>query len=1447
MALGTFHRAVGSWFTRTLGEPTAPQERAWPAIQARQDVLIAAPTGSGKTLAAFLAILDELYEEGLERPLPDATRVLYVSPLRALSNDIHQNLEAPLAGIRAELRALGLPDVELRTAVRTGDTSPKERAAIGKVPPHVLVTTPESLYLLLGSESGRRTLSTVDTVIVDEIHALVGNKRGSHLALSLARLQALCKKPLRRIGLSATQRPLSEVAKFLVGSDRLLADGTPACTIVDEGHRRALDLALELPRSPLEAVMSAEVWDEVHERLCELIAQHKTTLVFVNTRRMAERLTAALTERLGEGKVTSHHGSLAAPLRLHAEERLKRGELSALVATASLELGIDIGAVDLVCQIGSTRAIATFLQRVGRSGHHKLLTPKGRLFPLSRDELSECAALVRAVREGDLDAVEIPTAPLDILAQQLVAASAFDDFAADELYALVRRAYPYRDLTRQRFDEVVRMLADGFSTRRGRRGAHLHHDPVNERIRGKKGARLAALMSGGAIPDNADYAVVLEPTGAIIGTLNEDFAIESMPGDIFLLGNNSWQITRVENGRVRVADAAGQPPTIPFWLGEAPGRTRELSAAVSRLRQELDAALPDVPAAVTLLRQKVGVDEAAAEQLATYHAAIKHVLGVLPTASTIVAERFFDESGGMQLVLHAPLGSRINRAFGLALRKCFCRTFNFELQAAATEDAIVLSLGAQHSFPLEDVFRFLSPQSVRDILVQALLAAPMFQTRWRWNASRSLALLRRRGGKPTPPAILRMEAEDLVAAVFPEQLACAENIVGDREVPDHPLVNQTIDDCLHEAMDLPGLVAVLEGIRGGSIRTVARDLPEPSPLAHEILSARPYAFLDDAPLEERRTRAVYTRRVLEPEAARELGALDAGAIERVRHDVFPRATSPDEAYDALAQLGVATPAEVEPFAEHLAPLAAEGRATRATLRHGQVVWVAAERLPELQLLHPQAMLQPALQLPERLLARAPKDADLALRELVRGRLEVSGPLTAAKLAGLFGVDESSAMGALLALEAEGFVLRGAFTREAEGLEWCERRVLARIHRLTVNRLRAEIEPVPVSDFLRFLTAWQRLAPGYRARGPEGLRAVLEQLDGFHCPAGAWESEVLPARVEDYEPAWLDQLCLSGQVGWGRLAETGGDESPGRSSRGAVRQSPVALFLRDHLGVHAHGRAEKSAGPEATRLLAALDRRGASFASELGKASGLLPAQLDAALGELVALGAITSDAFTGLRGLLTPERGTRGRHARLRPPRQASLAYAGRWSRLRPEPLEPEADPAAVLEAKARVLLRRYGVLCRAVLLRERDAPPWRDLARTLRRLEARGELRGGHFVAGLGGEHFALPEAVGLLRSLRREPGPGALVTLSAADPLNLTGILGPGARVPAQLKNRVLLRDGVPVAALEAGRLSVLVEGVVSQAAIEAALSGAKARVRPSGHEPRLRRLTRPPLASR
>ncbi|MBI1731189.1 MAG: DEAD/DEAH box helicase [Gammaproteobacteria bacterium] len=1437
-----FHPAIRNWFAATFSGPTPAQAEAWPAIQSGRHTLIAAPTGSGKTLAAFLAALDGLVREGLERGLPDQTQVLYVSPLRALSNDIEKNLRAPLCGIADELNALGLPPVPIRVMVRTGDTTTTERNRMRREPPHVLVTTPESLFILLTSQSGRDMLRTVRTVIVDEIHALAGNKRGSHLALSLERLEALIVEGVgleaptpgrspTRIGLSATQRPLETVAQFLIGGATQNGVGarapTPSeinCTIVDCGHVRRRDLALELPDSPLEAVMATEVWTEVHDRLAQLVREHRTTLIFTNTRRMAERLARHLGERLGDENVTSHHGSLAREHRLDAEQRLKGGKLQALVATASLELGIDIGDVDLVCQVGSPRGIAVLLQRVGRSGHFLGGTPKGRLFPLTRDELLECTALLDAVRRDELDELRIPPGHLDVLAQQIVAEAACRDWSEDDLFHLCKGAFPYRGLPRTEFDAVLAMLGDGFSTRRGRRSRYVQRDAVNGIVRGRPGARLTAVTNAGAIPDQFDYDVLLEPDGHLVGTVNEDFAFESLPGDIFQLGNTSYRVRKVEQGRLRVEDAKGQPPNMPFWLGEAPGRSDELSLAVSRLRATMNELLPDGEAAAQdWLISEVGLQPAAATQLTLYLSATRAALGLIPTQRDIVFERFFDEAGDQHLVVHSCFGSRLNRAWGLGLRKRFCRKFNFELQAAALEDTIVISLGATHSFPLEDVSRYLHSNSARDVVTQALLAVPMFPTHWRWNASIALAIRRMSGGKRVPPQFQRTDAEDLIAVVFPDQLACQDNLTGEREIPKHPLVDQTIYDCLHEVMDITGLVKLLADIERGHARVHVRDLSGPSPLAQEILTARPYAFLDDAPAEERRTRAVAARNFADPLLAGELARLDPQAIDEVRRNAWPDAADPEELHDALLLSGIIDESELgetrrnlPAWREYLQPLIAQRRATIITVGRRRY-WGCAERLAQVHAVFASGALEPEIAAagPMTTISWTP---EAALVELLRARLECVGPISESELATFFGLPAGAIQSALAVLEQEGFAMRGRFTGGAD-TEWCERALLARIHRATLATLRREIEPVTAQQFMRFLFAWHGLGSD-RAEGDAALAAVLGRLEGFAMPAAAWEADVLPARLQGYTSNMLDRLCASGRILWARLAANPGADADGALPRTSVlRNTPVVLINRAAapvwLGLNPPPHSAHTRGSAAAqKILALLRARGALFFLDLVQQSGLLRTQVEEALAELAANGLVTSDSFAGLRALILPATRRPG-YRRRRGAGSDSVDDAGRWS-LVPSVETPAreaearsgwlATPLEVLDHVVDVLLQRYGVLFRRLLERE-SVPPWRELLYVLRRREARGEVRGGRFVAGFSGEQFALPEAVGLLRR-QRDAGSGDLHAVSAADPLNLSGILLPGARIPASSTGRIVFRDGVPIAMQSRGDIGFLAE---------------------------------------
>ncbi len=1431
-ALAWAHPVVQEWFAGRFGQPTEPQGLGWPHIVSGHATLISAPTGSGKTLAAFLACIDRLVRKGLAGELTQRTEVLYVSPLKALSNDVQKNLEAPLGEIMRLAAERGFLLTPIRTAVRTGDTLMHERRAMLEHPPHILVTTPESLYILLTSRKGREMLKDVETVIVDEIHAVADDKRGAHLAISLERLQSLITSSGRpepvRIGLSATQRPLERIARFLTGA------GRPEPALVHLGHSRPLDLAVEVPRSELGAIATHEMWDEVYDRLAELALQHRSTLIFVNTRSLAERVSHRLAERLGAEAVAAHHGSLSRKIRLAAESKLKGGELRALVATASLELGIDIGTVDLVCQINSTRSIAVALQRIGRAGHWRGAVPKGRLFPLTRDDLIECAALVRAIRQGELDEIQIPDAPMDVLAQQIVAMCAAEDWQEEELFETIRRADPYRNLQRPEFDGLVEMLTEGISARRGRYGAYLHHDRVNRRLRGRRGSRLVAITNGGAIPENALYTVVLQPDGTTVGTIDEDFAVESNRGDIVLLGNTSWRIQRVESasGRMLVEAAPGAAPTIPFWRGEAPARTEELSRQVSDLRQTIGRLVPDpetnLPAnpqdrkadlarASDWLRQECGLDSMGAEQAVEYVLAGRTALGAIPSQSTLVAERFFDEAGGMQLVIHAPFGGRINKAWGLALRKKFCRNFNFELQAAATEDGLNISLGEQHSFPLGDVFQFLSPQSVADALEQASLASPIFTTRWRWDATRALALTRFRNGKKIPLHIQRMRADDLLAAVFPDAAACRDNIVGDIALPDHPLLREVMKDVFTEALDLDGLKRVLGGIGDGSIRCVAVDSAAPSVFSHEILNSNPYAYLDDAPLEERRARAVNMRRILPESVLAEVGRLDPAAVAQVRAEAWPDARDADEVEDALHTLIVLPESFMAPsgrtvrdlWGTWFEQLVNERRAARL-LHENEVLWVAVSKAKTAGGLYPGARF--ANDFAE--MENTVPSFEEAMLAAVRGWTAHLSPVTASHLATVLCQPSGAIHSALLRLESEGNVLRGRFTGTDE-VEWCDRRLLARIHRLTLGALRKEIEPVTPTQFMRWLLAWQHLALGSQVAGERGLTEVIGQLQGFEAPANAWEPQILARRVAGYDAKMLDQLCLTGVVGWGRfsphpaLVRPDGESPPeGMGLRPAHRRvlptsvCPITFFVREDSEWIYRRKTPESAedvalSTGARQVLDFLKSQGASFFTDIVRGTGRLKSEVENELWELVTAGLLTADGFDNLRALIDPKRRAGQGRGRDHRPRHST----GRWSLLFSG---QGADSGQSVEAIVRLLLRRHGVVFRELLAREPYWPKWRELLVMLRRLEDRGEVRGGRFVDGFVGEQFALPLAVDSLRASRRTQGAGEMVTISAPDPLNLAGIIMPGERIPSTSGRLISYRDGIPVE--EVPRLAIV-----------------------------------------
>jgi len=1441
-SLAWAHPIVQEWFVAKFGTPTEPQEVGWPHILAGETTLISAPTGSGKTLAAFLVCIDQLLRKAIDGTLGPCTEVVYISPLKALSNDVQKNLDGPLAEIQKLALERGYLSTEIRTGVRTGDTPTKDRARMLKHPPHILVTTPESLYILLTAGKSREILRRVRTVIVDEIHAIADDKRGAHLALSLERLEALvCGEnhlcpgamlvglatPPQRIGLSATQNPIELVADFLTGShpSRLPAQ------IVQVGQRRHLDLAIEVPSDELGSVASTAMWTEIFDKLAAVTEHHRSTLVFVNTRRLVEKISFELSERLGLEHVAAHHGSLSRTLRLDAEQRLKAGEIKILIATASLELGIDIGDVDLVCQINTTRAVAVAMQRVGRAGHWRGAIPKGRFFATTRDDLLEQAALIRKMRAGELDQLEIPDAPIDVLMQQIVASCGSEPWQEESLFNVLRRAYPYRNITRQHFDELLNLLHEGIESSRGRYGAYLLRDGVQGHLHPRRGARMIAIANGGAIPDTSLFSVILQPEGVQIATLDEHFAVDSSPGDIVLLGNNSWRIQKVESiGRVLVEDAHGAPPTIPFWEGEAPQRTAVLSTGVAELREAISALTlgvspnalhpthPEVAACLQWLREECGVCNSAALQLIAYVVAGRAVLGAVPSKTTIIAERFFDDGGGMQLILHTPFGGRVNKAWGLALRKRFCRGFNFELQASATDNGINISLAEQHSFPLSDVFQFLTEHTAKELLEQASITSPIFKNRWRWAAGRSLQLLRMQKGKRVAPQIQRTRSDDLMANVFPQAAACFETIVGDIQIPDHPLVREVMKDVLSEAMDIEGLIEILRGIASGAIRCLAVDTPTPSVFAHELINAMPYAYLDEAGTEERRARATTIRRGL-PSDSSEARHLDQAAIDTVRAQLWPDLRDEHELHDLLLSLVLLPLRFIDTEQAAAWPLFYERLTRNQRVQtidlNGALCWVAAERLEAARAL--EANDTDSL------------TRDEAILKSAQGWLQILGPTTANELAVTLGVAPTSIFKAFLTMEMQGLLLRGAFERpipqDADyDIEWCERRILQRIHRLTLGTLRKQVEPVTPAVFLRWLLGWQHLAPQTQLAGEEGLLEVLSKLEGFEAPAVEWERTLLPARIANYDPQWLDALCLSGAIGWGRVSphptwSVGEGSAPRRVI--PTNAAPITFYVRESADWLPHALAAqcvdestllKALSPDALAVRTLLRQRGACFSNDIQRILTFTRPQTNHALWELATAGLASADGFDQLRGMMDPRRKAAAAAPSSLNRRAAARTTAGRWSllcdeaeqQIQTKPTQAERQAELIAQARrtdaahasaARMLLCRYGVLFRDLLERESNAPKWRDLLNILRRLEARGEIRGGRFVSGFGGEQYALPEAVESLREARKHVT-AYQISVAASDPMNLVGIIVPGARVPAVPGRHVLFGDVAVVA---------------------------------------------------
>jgi ATP-dependent Lhr-like helicase len=1358
-AMPGFLPFVDRWFAEAFGEPTEPQRRGWPAIASGRDTLIVAPTGSGKTLAAFLWALDHLHRLGLEGRLEDRVYVVYVSPLRALNNDIEKNLKEPLAGIRAAAAAEGLRPPEVRMAVRTGDTLAAQRQAMTRRPPHVLITTPESLYILLTAERFRPALAGTRVVIVDEIHALMGGKRGAHLALSLERLQALVEahapgaRP-QRIGCSATVSPVEEALAFLTGATAR----DPVA--IDAGFSRELDLRVVAAVDDFLTAPSDTVWEASLQEIAELVQAHRTTLVFCQSRRAAERLARDLDDRIGEGRVAAHHGSLSRRGRLDAEHRLKQGELRALVATSSLELGIDIGAIDLVIQVQSSRSVATTLQRIGRAGHRLTQVSKGRIVVTKGEELLEAAAVVRSIRERRLDRIAVPQAPLDVLAQQIVAAVAAESIAVDELYGRFRQAAPYRGLGRDDFVAVVRSLAEPLPADVRGVTPRILWDRVNDRLHARRGSRLLALTSGGTIPDAGLYDVFVADTDLKVGTLDEEFVTESLPGDVFLLGSNAWRIVTVRAGRVLVEDGHGMSPTIPFWRGEHPARSWDLGLAVGRLRRDAAERL-DAPDFAAWAAAECGADGRAAAALGAWLRKAGEVLDGVPDDQGIVVESFSDEMGGRHAMIHSVFGMRVNGAWGLALREKMRRLFGLQAEASHVDDGILMSFAPGQVPP--DPGRLptlVPPEELEALLGHALIGSPLFATRFRQAAVRALFIARTQGGQRVPAYLTRLKADALLEAVGGQA--------------EFPVVAETLRECLHDAFDVPRLTRLLERLHDGEMWTRQVDAPLPSPFVYPLLLAWDWAYLDAGHAEERRSDAVVMRKAwsvapgpLRPDIVATVEA------ELGRTTPERRARDPNELAAVLDDLGdldedeIADRVVAEPR-RLLEALAGEGRVTSITLG-GRRAWIPATDRD----------------------LYAGLDGDDGLERVALRALRTRGPLTAAGLAVRYGVGDEAVARVLDRLVARGLVRRGAYLEGAAGPQYVHVAVLDAIQRRQVHARRVPRPLAAPEQLSAALLRRHHLHPDHRLVGAPGVLAALELLQGEDIPVRVWEQALLPGRVEGYQREWLDRLGLGGEIVWTVFDVTGGD--PRRSGR-------VGVALRENLGWLRHRPASPPELDARTKnVLLHLQLRGASFVQDLTRVTGLSTADTLATLWALFWAGLVSPDSFSVIVAGTGPPRSTPG----AAPPRRRrrrgqsrgvlpQLPLVGRWSAFGDdEPLGAEERD----EARARLLLSRYGVLAR-----ELAGGDWSTLRHTLLRLEYGGEVARGYFVEGLSGEQYALADALRDLDAPARRAEPHVLVNM--VDPANLWGRLfalsrPDGTRVAAARipQSWLVFRAGRPV----------------------------------------------------
>jgi ATP-dependent Lhr-like helicase len=1415
IVLDDFHPAVRTWFERRFGAPSRAQELGWPVIGAANgapgfDVLLCAPTGSGKTLAAFMWAINGLVLDAACDSLQDEVSVLYVSPLKALANDIRLNLEEPLHGVRDAGAETGIDLSRIRAGLRTGDTSASERTAMLKRPPHILVTTPESLFILLTSPKFREKLAAVRHVIVDELHALAGNKRGAHLAITLERLERFVmsrgqSRP-NRIGLSATLNPIEKLAGFLAGyevtRDNLRSPRSVKIVRADD-RARTMDLQVIAPGPELGPLATHPHWEAMYDDVAKLIAEHRTTLVFTLSRRHAERVALNLQKKLGADSVMAHHGSLARAERLLAEQRLKRGELKAIVATASLELGIDVGAVDLVCQLDTPKSISAAIQRIGRSGHSLGATPKGRFFALTTDDLLECGAAVRAIRRGHLDEVEIPMGCVDIAAQQIVAIAAEEgEISETELLRILRSAYNFGDLDAPRLRHLLDQLSAELPERIMGAAPKIFFDRVNARVRPRRSARLSAITSGGTIPEAGNYDVVIESEGRKVGDVEEDFAQESSRGDVFSLGSMPWQIQRISRGRLMVEPAPGMAPTLPFWITEAGGRSPALSSEISDLRREIWNRVERNESPVEWLMAECAMSERAATQAADYVRRGVEALGTIPDEKTVVVERFFDGLGGTQVVIHTPFGIRLNRGLGLALRKRLCQSFDFEIQAQAIDDGVLLALNSRHSFPLETLFSMLKARNARDVLVQALLAAPMFEVRFRHVATRALAVMRSSRGKRVPAWIQRLRSQELLSAIFPGQQACIENKPVAIELPDHFVIDETIRECLEESTDLPRTVKILEGIESGTIRVVGVDGIAPSVFAHRLLLAWDYSFLDDGERANRRSRTVTMNRGMAEDVFRKedlsdllsMEAVDTVVAEVTGRAVGRRPRSRDELYDLIRTHGSLTQSEIEDRLGEgaramLSELDAEGRISRITLSN--------ELMEKIVAVEDKAIFDAAYS--------GIGDRDAARLELVRRAFKTSGPTTASEIAARVHFSQSEIDQSLAALEANGAIFQGHFTR-ADITQWCDRYNLERIHRMTLARVRAEIEPCADHEYAAFRLRWMHIGGAELPADQTGVATVLDQLSGIAATPEIWEHAILPARISGYRPEMLDLVCMSGQMQWVAVAGESTDvtRAPATPSRVTFIPRKAALFVP---------REESTPeDPKELAVLQALGAAGAQYLDEVAERANLSERDALSALWRLAAPGRVGNDNFAPLR-MFAEDRGaeralesvTRRNSTRHDAAVRARLksSLAGRWSLIRAvEPAPVGSDETRDLALK---LLERHGILSREMLAIESTHISWSEISFALRRLEYAGTIRRGWFVRSLSAEQFALPEAVEMLRASRNLiPAREKPVALSAIDPANPYGTMLPGCGVAREAGNIVVLRAGRVVAGLQ-GRTMV------------------------------------------